>query len=567
MSYHHTVLVRTKGFIDRHTKLRLFRRRCKNPLSVQWAFLEKLLRRHEDTDFGRRYRFASIRSIRDYQERVPIHTWEGIAPYVEEVKQGNVSALFPSSEKIIMFAVTSGTTGKPKYIPVTKASYRFYRRYWDHHMSLVGRVPWTADGNFLYFPGDPEEGYFGNIPYGAITARAYAQQNVLWRSLYPYSYQVCRIKDYALRYYTIMRLAVEKRITVMGVANPSTVVTCFSVARDRAEDIIRDVRDGVLRDAEKMPEAFARPLLNKLRPNLQRANELTRIYEETGDFLPRHYWNWPLTISCFAAGPLKFYLRQLEHYHDKLYIFDAGLLASEGRLSFPVDLFKDQPGCCLTIESNFFEFIPEDEIDNIDPTILTLDQCEIGKRYFVIITNYSGLYRYHISDLVEVTGFYGRVPLITFCNKGMHCSSITGEKLTEFQVTESVRKAGEKVGYWLDDFVVCLQLDTREPSYALIKGICDGDNREILQKFIDAVETELRRMNVEYLSKRQSLRLGPMTLMIADKDSYQAYEKKNQQAASSLAQYKHSFLVGDLKCDEQFKFRDRIVSSVDLWAN
>jgi hypothetical protein len=532
-------------------------------MKVQWAYLRELLKRHQDTEFGRKYNFSSIHNIREYQERVPIHVWEDISPYMARVRNGNHRVLFPSHEKILMFAQTSGTAGQPKYIPVTETSYRFYGKYWDHTWSCLAReFPWAPFDKSLYFPGDPEEGYFRDVPYGAITAKAYAQQGFLKRSLYPYPYQVSKIKDYDLRYYTIMRISVEKKISIIPIANPSTILTLFNVARERADEIIEDIQNGQLRDVDRMPNELKSSILKQLRPNPKRANELKRILTQSGDFLPQDYWKGPKIILCFASGPLRLYLKQLDQYLDNFYLFDVGLLASEGRFSFPIAPIQQQEGCCLTLESNFFEFIPEDETENPNPKALTLDQCELGKRYFIIITNYSGLYRYNISDVVEVTGFYGKVPVIAFCNKGKHFSNITGEKLSEIQVTESVRRAGEKIGYRLDDFVVCLHWDENKPNYSLLKSTGEDDNSHVLQKLVNFVDEELMRLNVEYKSKRQSLRLGPLTLKIVHGHDYQDYEDKKEKLSPNLAQYKHTFLIGDPSFESQFKFIHEIPSSI-----
>src|SRR5262245_28647967 len=212
-------ILRAKYFIDRFTNMASFQKKCQRPLEVQWGFLERLLRTHEDTHFGKKHRFGLIRNVRDFQKRVPVHAWDEISPYVKKVIDGDSSVLFPSSEKILMFATTSGTTGQPKYVPVTESSYQLYGRYWDHTWSnMAKRAPEALFGKALYFPGDPEEGYLGKVPYGAITAKAYAQQNPLTRTLYPYPFQVARINDYQLRYYTIMRIALEEDIRIIPIA-------------------------------------------------------------------------------------------------------------------------------------------------------------------------------------------------------------------------------------------------------------------------------------------------------------------------------------------------------------
>lgn len=550
----------------RHTKIRAYEKACRNPRAVQWRFLKRLLRRHKDTEFGQKYDFASIKSIEEYQQRVPIHQWKDMEPYMLAVRDGAKETLFPPNEKILMYAATSGTTAEPKFIPITQTSYKLYGRYWDHFWAgIFSIIPSGAHGKALYFPGDPEEGRIGDIPYGAITSKAYAQQSFLARRLYPYPYQIAKIHDYDIRYYTIMRLALETDIRLIPIANPSTIITLFKMAQERAGDMIDDIRTGRLRYADQMPTEVKKFLEKQVKPNAKRANELQAILDQTGDFLPVDYWpNGPIAIACFASGPMKLYLRQLPHYlKDNYRVTDFGLLASEGRLSFAMNDFFDGKGAYPTVESNFFEFIPEDQIDNDNPKILTLDQLEQGQRYFIIFSNFSGLYRYHISDVIEVTGFCEATPRFNFCNKGKHMSSITGEKISEYQVTESVRMAAERSGYRLMDFVMCLHWDNIQPCYTLLKASIKDDSHMLLQQFINYVDEELMKINVEYRNKRESKRLGPLTLKEIIGNEYEKYQQQKQRDAHNISQYKHTFLVGDPDFEHQFSVGTQLVSAAN----
>jgi hypothetical protein len=464
-----------------------------------------------------------------------------------------------------MYAATSGTTGEPKLVPVTETSYKHYGKYWDHTWSNVAiESPRAAFGRALYFPGDPEEGYVGDIPFGAITAKAYEQQNVVTRALYPYPHQIAKIKNYAVRYYTMMRIAVEQQVTMIPIANPSTIITLMKTARERAKDIIDDIRTGHLRYQDQIPTELGNALLKQISPNSHRADELQKILDQTNDFLPRDYWNKEkVSIICFASGPMNLYLNQLPLYFDDPTIFDFGLLASEGRFSFPLASTRSQKGSCLTLETSFFEFIPEDQIEKSNPDILTLDQVELGKRYFIIFSNFAGLYRYNISDVVKITGFHEKVPLIYFCNKGKHFSNITGEKLSEIQITESVKKAGDRAGYHIEDFVVCLHWDEEKPGYTLLKSQHRKDDYQLLSELVNLVEEELMNMNTEYKSKRESLRLAPLTLRLVNGNGYKDYENKRQASAHNLSQYKHIFLIGDPEFEKQFDCQEGIISTAN----
>src|SRR5206468_2208437 len=119
-------------------------------------------------------------------------------------------------------------------------------------------------------------------------------------------------------------------------------------------------------------------------------------------------------------------------------------IASEGRMTIP--LRDGSPAGVLDVTTHFFEFIPEAEGDSSHPTVLGAHELEEGKHYYILLTTAAGLYRYHIHDLVRVAGFHGRTPLLEFLGKGQHFASLTGEKLSGYQVTRAVANVVQRRG-------------------------------------------------------------------------------------------------------------------------
>ncbi|MBW3598674.1 MAG: GH3 auxin-responsive promoter family protein, partial [Planctomycetes bacterium] len=99
-------------------------------LAQRRVLLEKL-RRNAESDFGRDHGFADIRSVEDFRRRLPITNYEYYRPYVDRLKQGRITAMFGEGTKVLMLAMTSGTTNKSKYIPVTQQFFDDYRRGWN----------------------------------------------------------------------------------------------------------------------------------------------------------------------------------------------------------------------------------------------------------------------------------------------------------------------------------------------------------------------------------------------------------------------------------------------------
>ena len=94
-----------------------FQRNLENPLRLQEKKLLAILQANKATAFGKKYGFGAIRTIRQFQARVPINDYESIKPYINRMIQGEKNVL--TYQDPFFFSTTSGTTGEPKYIPIT----------------------------------------------------------------------------------------------------------------------------------------------------------------------------------------------------------------------------------------------------------------------------------------------------------------------------------------------------------------------------------------------------------------------------------------------------------------
>ena len=91
----------------------------KYPVETQKETFSRLLERASNTEWGLKHRYASINSVKDYQERVPLQTYDDLMPYIERMGKGETDLLWPG--KIKWFARSSGTTSsKSKFIPMSR---------------------------------------------------------------------------------------------------------------------------------------------------------------------------------------------------------------------------------------------------------------------------------------------------------------------------------------------------------------------------------------------------------------------------------------------------------------
>lgn len=512
----------------------------------------RTLRQNQDSRFGRTHAFDKIRSLHDYRASVPIGDYEHVRPYVQRILEGERRVL--TSEAPFMFNVTSGTTDKPKLIPVTRYAARMnakltslwlYRTLVDH--------PRFLDRAFLFLASPPVEGYTASgHAYGSATGLALSTAPWLLKRQHAIPDAVLGIADYESKYYLIMRFALEQQLSFIATPNPSTLLRLAETADARKEDLLRDIRDGTLHGSLDVPVAIRTQLQSGLKTNPLRARELTRYAEQQGALLPRDYWPNLQVIGCWKGGTLGVHLAKLDRwFRPNMPIRDLGYLASETHCSLPIS--DSGAAGLLAIHTNFYEFIPAEERDKLDPPILTCDQLQTGESYYVLLTTEGGLYRYDINDVVRVTCRYHQTPLIEFLRKGRDMANLTGEKVHVTQIILAVERSQTQTGLRLRHFRTIAH--AKESRYAFmveLEGSCP--NTDQLSVFLHHLDTALGQVNIEYLQKRRSNRLSRPCLHVMRHGWFDRIVRKKIEQGARDVQVKLSLLTDTKEGAEDILF-------------
>jgi hypothetical protein len=88
-----------------------------DPPAAQERILQELLGIYARTDFGRQHHAEQVGSIADYRSAFPVQTYAGYEPILRRVMGGDTHALLEAEP--LGWAMTRGTTGHSKYIPMT----------------------------------------------------------------------------------------------------------------------------------------------------------------------------------------------------------------------------------------------------------------------------------------------------------------------------------------------------------------------------------------------------------------------------------------------------------------
>ena len=544
--------------------VRAFEQQCRHPRAAQEKLLRHILEKNKDTEFGKKYGFARIKTLRTFQKRVPICTYEDLKPYIEAQLRGKDRQL--TVEKPVLFAMTSGTTGDSKYIPVTPESRKaksdlikvwlsaFYK---DHPEIFSERILSVVSPEVESHAPD-------GTPCGSESGHAYRNIPAPVRSMYACPYEVFEVEDYESRYYTILRITAAQSLSLIVTVNPSTLLVLCERLGTHTRAIIRDVRRGGLSRRIKVPTQIREKIADYLKPNPERAEELKRLAAaHRNQLVPKAIWPKLAAIACWQGGTVGTYLEKLRPYFPEgIPIRDLGYLASEHRGSVP--LVDDADTGALAVATNVYEFFPADKDREPRRTeLLAVDEVELSKRYDVYVTTVGGLYRYDMNDIVEVVAYHHKTPMIRFVQKGKGVVSFTGEKLSEDQVLAAVEQAFRPVQGKYDFIAAVGEMNGDRPQYAFLAEFERAPAPGQLKKIVKELDESLSAQNGEYASKRKSLRLDAPVLRVVRRGQFDRYRKRQISSGSPDGQFKILRVTDDAEFAKEFE----VVREVGLKSN
>lgn len=528
-------------------KLRRFEKLLQEGAAVQQRALFSKIRRCENSRFGRDHKFAGIRTVADFRKSVPISQYEYLSPYIDDVAAGDIEALFPASEKVLMFACTTGTTGRPKLNPVTKTWLKEYKRDWEvwgvkaiaDHAHMIGT-------KILQLIGPPDLGKTkSGLDIGMVSSVAARYQDPLLQTFYAVPNNVCTIADSLSKYYTLLRLAIVNRVGMICTITPANLIRLAQISDQYRDQLIKDVHDGTLWKDLEVSTTLRQQWASRIgRPQPGRAKELERVIERTGTLYPKDFWPIAL-LNCWIGGTVGYQSKNLAQYYGDIPTRDVGLLSTEGRHTIPVE--DGKPEGVLAIEANYYEFIPAADRGSATPTILEAHELTPGQDYYILMTTSSGLYRYDIGDLVRCNGFRGQAPLIEFLQKVSNCADMEGEKISEHQVVQAVARASQRLGLELDFFTaVPVRPERGSPYYALLVEEHHLPEDSKAQALLNLVDEDLVAQNVMYAGKRGDNYIGAWQLLRLPRGNWRQFtESVMRGRGTGDSQYKHPGLVID----------------------
>ena len=446
----------------------------------QISILFRLLAEAKDTRYGKEREFTSIHNYHEFCEHLPISFYKDISEEIEELKKGVADIFRPGS--IDKFAVSAGTSGTGKHLPLTKDRLRSDRKFmrkitWSYlkQKPNISRL-W---GKHISLPGTLEEK--GQYKIGEISAFT-AEQRPWWLSPFQLisTDELIRM-PFQQKLDKVLDEAIEKDVRVISAA-PSWVLTIFQ-----------------------------------------------RILDQTGADSIAQLWPNLCLLVCGGVKLANYrpHLEKLLNKPDVDFIETYG--ASEGYFAFTDDLQRDDMKL-VTYNDIFYEFIPEPLPDpdsmSIQETVPLWD-VKPNTPYAIIVTTNSGLWRYALNDIVSFT--QTDPPRINVMGRVSEMLDDYGEALYAYEAEQALDEAVAALEIDIGTFTVAASLQDQHsvPRHFWFVQTTDPTHRDTLDRLAKKLDERLVEQNRHYAIRRESEALGLPVVYSIDQQQINLWLDKN----------------------------------------
>lgn len=384
-----------------------------------------------------------------------------------------------SREKIILIESTSGSSGKKKEIPYTKSMLRSFQ-----NMFLI----WAHD--LLFFSGI-------NFKNGKF-----------FMSVSP---QIGNIDNDDRKY---LSFTFRLLLSPFLVSNPdnhkshSSEEFFFKISRDL-------LANNNLEIISIWSPTYLLALLNFMEKNQNELDFKLKSWEKV----------WPnlKIISCWTHAQAEKPSQKIKDLFPNVTIQGKGLLLTEAPITIP---WSEANGNIPLITETIIEFLEGDQIRGID-------QIEVGKKYTVLSGQRNGFLRYNTEDVVKVTGFYYKVPILEFVGRLGQQIDLAGEKFSE-DLIRIITKEHDRFFFIIPD------VSQEFPRYV------------ILTELNDKTDWDQKLKTIYHYKLARDLRQLSAPLIFETKNPHETYLRYFQSKGMNLGDIKEKILFSNLVDAEKF---------------
>jgi len=459
-------------------------------ISAQNRLLSKLLNKAQNTAYAHHLSFNKLRNYGDFASQVPITNYTDLEPWIARCKEGESNVLWPG--KIDRYAVSSGTTGMGKHIPITKerlqSDLQFMRRImWNCIKEYPD--PGLFLGKHVALSGSVE--VIGGKLHGEISGMLALESPKWIHYWYEVNPKLAAELSWAERLEQIIDSNLNQDVRVLSGVPSWLLIFLREISKRRGKKI------------------------EEIWPNLKlivsggvaMSGFYDVIEQELGHVRPRYIENYGASEGYFATG-----------------FFETGSMNLQYDLNIFYEFFEIQQQ-----NPNSFE---KPEIANVIP----LWEIKLNVPYGMLITNNSGLWRYLMNDVII---FHSTTPpKIKIIGRLNEMTDRFGEALHSTEVYAVVDKYIPRNIYNNLHVQSCWTSDPKIPYHTWIFVLRDESFKETYttqsEVFSKEIDKHLKSLNRHYAIRRETMAMQIPEIRFITLNEYDAMLRQLKRAQSKL---------------------------------
>jgi hypothetical protein len=424
----------------------------KYPHEVQNEWFRKLIDSAKDTEWGKKFGYASIETPEQFAKQVPLQDYDSMKPYIERIRRGEQNILW--NTEIKWFAKSAGTTSdKSKFIPVSNESLEecHYKGGKDMISIYCSNYPGTElfTGKNLALGGSHTTDIFGSHESynGDVSA-------IIMKNLPPW-WEYFRAPEISIALLTNF----EEKLEKMAQATMAENVTSIAGVPSWMTVLLK-----------RILEISGKKNLKEVWPNLE------------------VYFHGGVNFTPYKENFKQLFGKANMHYFE-LYNASEGFFGLQDQ--------KKSSELLLTLDYGiFYEFIPVDEPQKT----IQLHEVKTGHTYAMVISTNGGLWRYQVGDTIKFTSTNPYRFRITGRTK--HFLNTFGEEVIIDNTEKALKIACEKSNSLLREYTVAPVFMDGNKNGAHEWLIEFEKAPEDLNYFTEVLDNALKSLNSDYEAKR-----------------------------------------------------------------
>ncbi|EOA26759.1 hypothetical protein CARUB_v10022844mg [Capsella rubella] len=486
-----------------------------------------------------------------FKSMVPLVTDVELEPYIKRMVDGDTSPIL-TGHPVPAISLSSGTSqGRPKFIPFTDELMENTLQLFRTAFAFRNReFPIDDTGRALQFIFSSKQyTSTGGVPIGTATTNVYRNPN--FKAGMKSITSLCCSPDevifspdvhQALYCHLLSGILFRDQVQYVFAVFAHGLVHAFRTFEQVWEEILTDIKDGVLSSRITVPSVRA-AMSKLLTPNPELAETIRNKCMSLSNWyglIPALFPNAKYVYGIMT-GSMEPYVHKLRHYAGDLPLVSHDYGSSEGWIAANVTprLSPEEATFAVIPNLGYFEFLPVSETGEGEEKPVGLTEVKIGEEYEVVITNYAGLYRYRLGDVVKITGFYNNTPLLKFICRRNLILSINIDKNTERDLQLSVDFAAKRLSeekIEVIDFSSHIDVSKDPGHYAIFWEISGEANEDVLQDCCNCLDRGF--IDAGYSSSRKCKTIGALELKVVGKGTFQKIQEHFLGLGSSAGQFK-----------------------------